>query len=449
VTPALAVLADYAAGLRLNHLPADVVAKARTCLIDTLFGCFLVGRDERPMAALRSVPLDGPRPASTIVGSRHRAAPADAAFVNAISTAASDRSDTHRPTAVHPGLVVVPAALALAETEGLGGAALIEAIVAGYEVMGRLARALVRPELVAVFRPTPLAGATAGAVAAARVLGLPASQIVAAAALNTHTAAGFNEWVHAGTGEHPFHSGFTGRNAVTSALLARAGATAAATVLDGPSGLLAGFGALARADGLTRDLGGDFEIRQVVHKPAPACFFVQAPCQVAERLVRDNGIRPQDIDRVEIRTTATAARYPGCDNAGPMVTQQDAIMSLQFSVASVLMHGRIAEDNWTDYADPSVAALAARSTVVEDALLTGAQPAQGVAVTLTLRNGWVLEERQDDFRSMSPDEVDARFLLHAEPCLGHERATRALAVLRSIEDLPDVRTLTGLLRAGT
>jgi hypothetical protein len=70
-----------------------------------------------------------------------------------------------------------------------------------------------------------------------------------------------------------------------------------------------------------------------------------------------------------------------------------------------------------------------------------------VAVTLTLRNGWVLEERQDDFRSMSPDEVDARFLLHAKPCLGDERATRALAALRSIDDLPDVRQLAGLLAA--
>jgi len=131
-----------------------------------------------------------------------------------------------------------------------------------------------------------------------------------------------------------------------------------------------------------------------------------------------------------------------------MVTQQDAIMSLQFSVASVLTHGRIAEDNWTNYADPAVATLTARSTVVEDALLTGSQPAQGMALTVRLRNGLTLEDRQDDFRSMSPDEVDARFLLHAEPCLGHERATRALTALRSIEHVPDVRQLTELLGAG-
>jgi len=89
-----------------------------------------------------------------------------------------------------------------------------------------------------------------------------------------------------------------------------------------------------------------------------------------------------------------------------------------------------------------------RQFMREDALLTGLQPAQGMALTVRLRNGLTLEDRQDDFRSMSPDEVDARFLLHAEPCLGHERATRALTALRSIEHVPDVRQLTDLLGAG-
>ena len=369
--------------------------------------------------------------------------------MNAVSTAASDRSDTHRPTAVHPGISVVPAALAAAESAGCTGATLLEAIVAGYDVMGRLARAIVRPELVAIVRPTPVVGPTAGAIAASRVRGLTVPQTVAAAALATHTGAGLNEWVHAGTGEHPFHAGFAARNAVTSALLAAHGMTAAPTILEGRSGLLAACGTPDRAAALTRGLGEDFELLHVVHKPAPACYFVQAPCQAAEALVRREPILPDAIARVEITTTATAARYPGCDNAGPIDTLQDAIMSLQFSVASVLVHGRIAAPNWSGFTNRAVAALAARCRVVEDVTLTSASPRQGVGLRVELVDGRTIEHGVEDFRSMTRAEVVERFLDHASPVLGEGRAAQALDLIERLDRAPDIRALTSLLRPAT
>ena len=76
-----------------------------------------------------------------IVGQRQVTGAADAAFVNAVQTAAAETNDTHPSSAVHPGMVVVPAVLAAAETAGCAGGAVIEGVVAGYETMCRVARA--------------------------------------------------------------------------------------------------------------------------------------------------------------------------------------------------------------------------------------------------------------------------------------------------------------------
>ncbi|MBL8698011.1 MAG: MmgE/PrpD family protein [Alphaproteobacteria bacterium] len=444
---ALGELAGFASSLRVRDLPPEIVAKAKTCLIDALFGNFLVSVDPRARAALRAVAADGAEPGATIVGTPHRAHPGDAAFVNAASTAATDRSDTHPATATHPGIMTVPPALALAEQRGRDGASLIVALVAGYETMCRLARAVIRPEIAAIFRPTALVGPTAAAVAAARVLDLPADRIVVAASLATQTASGFNEWAHAGTSEHPFHAAFAVRNAVTATLLAEHGVDSAPTVLDGASGLLAGFGSRANAAVLTRGLGRDWEMASIVHKPAPACFFVQAPCQLAQEIARRPGFDPRDIDRIEIRVTDTAARYPGCDNPGPITAHQGAIMSLQFSVASVLTAGRVVAESWRNYTDPAVNDLAGRSSVVVDGLLTAAYPArQGVRLRLSMRRGAAVEVAQEDFRSMSRDEVVARFLESATPNLGAPRAAATIACIDRLEHLADIRELTSLIR---
>ena len=83
MTPALEAFAEHAVALRVDRLPSAVVEAAKTCLVDALFGCFLVASDDRARAALASTPVDRPGDGGTIVGSRHLAAPVDAAFVNA------------------------------------------------------------------------------------------------------------------------------------------------------------------------------------------------------------------------------------------------------------------------------------------------------------------------------------------------------------------------------
>ncbi|WP_187830290.1 MmgE/PrpD family protein [Siccirubricoccus phaeus] len=443
---ALGQLAAFTAGLTPATLPPAVVEKAKACLLDSLSAAVTFGAHPRARAALAAVPHDAPGHACRILGTPHRAAAADAAFVNGVATAATGRMDTHPAPASHPGTVVVPAVLAAAEQAGSDGFTLIAALVAGYEAMCRLGETLMTPALAETFRPTSLAGPTGAGFGAARALGLTPAQAVNAGSLAAQTSMGLNEWAHAGTNEGAFHSGFAARNGVTAALLGRAGAVAAPSVLEGRSGLLAAFGRREAAAGLTAGLGEGFAILAILHKPAPACVYVQTPVQLAEQLCREDPPALEDIEAVTIHVCHAAATYPGCDNPGPIPTQQAARMSLQYSVASVLAASAIRDGNWSDHPDPRAVALAARSRVVVEDAFTAAFPArQSAAIELRLRGRAPRRAEQADLRSLTWPELERRFLLAAEPVIGRSQALAAVEATRRLETLEAVGALTALL----
>jgi 2-methylcitrate dehydratase PrpD len=432
-------VAAFAVGTSCDRLPAEVVRKAKLCIVDTLSACLTVSEG---CAALKALAPGREGPGS-VFGTSRRAAAESAAFVNAVTAAATIRTDTHPPSASHPGMVVIPAVLALGEERRIDGRAALAGIVAGYEFMIRLGLAVVTPELAAVFRPTGLIGPAGAALGASRALRLDASATARAVALASHQSAGFNEWVHAGTNEHIYHGGFAAQNAITAIRLAMAGAEAAPSILEGRSGLLAGFRALERAAAVTRELGRRFLILDVVHKPVPACIFVQAPAQAATTLLAARSVDPDAIEAIEIRTSHQAIAFPGCDNPGPFADRTSAEQSLQFGVAAVFAAGGVQEALWSQPRHPAVNRLASRCRLapIENEGL-GGQPVQ---LTVRLRDGGSLEAAVPDFRSMDEDAVVERFLATAVPVLGAARAEEAADRVLAFETELDVNAVTALL----
>lgn len=425
---------------RIGALAPETVAKAKLCVLDVLAGACALPGDPRTAAA--GAVANEAAAGAPAIGGRRSLAPADAAFLNAVASATAETNDTHAPTATHPGIVVVPAVLALAAARRLSGAAALEGIVAGYELMGRLARTVITPDIVMIYRSSGLVGPTAAAFAGAVTLRLPDAAIANAAALATHTAGGFNEWANAGTGEHVFQIGFAARNGVLAALLAEAGAVAAPGMLDGEAGLLRALGAEARADRLLDAAEGRDEIHAVVHKPAPACFFVQTPAQVAAAA----GVAAADVETVDVTVTETARTFPGCDNPGPMRTRQDASMSIQFSVAAVIGAGRISHTAWTGYDDPATSRLAARVRLNPDGPAVPDAPGMAPArLRVVLRDGREAHRAAADFASMDEDAVTARFLEAAGTVLGTTQAAEVADRVRRLDTMDDLAALSPLL----
>ena len=293
--------------------------------------------------------------------------------------------------------------------------------------------------------PTGFTGPLAGAAAGSRLLGLSEEACASALALAANTVSGLNQWPHSGGAEMFFHPGFAARNALTAVELAAAGADAAVDALDGEAGLFAAFRPGSPAPDIQLFAGAAPELLEVYNKPVPACNFAQTPCQAALALVREGGLKIDQIRAIRVRASEAAVRYPGCDHAGPFERALQAKMSIQFGVAAALLHGSVEEANYRLLDDPAILRLAGLMTLEADPGFTAAFPAaQGASVEIELADGRVLSQRIADVIPATPEQVRSRFRAAAGAALGEDRAAAIERFTDRLEEADDVGRLPAL-----
>jgi 2-methylcitrate dehydratase PrpD len=439
------LLANMASRLRAAgpRATSAAIVKAKLCLIDYL-ACALAAR-ELPWGrqAIAAAALDGTGSA-TVVGTRQRATPGNAAFANAVLGHALVRDDMHLGSVSHLGTVIFPALLASAST-ATTGRTFLEAALAGYEAGGKLGRLILDVEVAKIFRPTGISGPFAAAAAVARLQGLDDDAFTAALALAANSAAGYNEWAATGGSEMFFHTGFAARNAMTAVALAAGGAFASRSALDGPAGQLAAFGKAA-ASGTPLPFDDDAEIMAVFFKEVPACNFAQTAAQAARDIAVRNAVAANRVTSIEVRVPRAAALYPGCDCSGPFEHVLQAKMSIHYNVAAALASGNFDERNYLPSNNPTIVALAQLVRVVIDEKLTAAFPAhQGASVTVTLSDANQFASHADDVKPASNVLVRERFIAAATASLGSAQAHKLLAFVDALEAQSDASRLSALL----
>ena len=434
-------LVQAARRLAFDELPPEVVAKVKTGLLDML-SCAFEARDlPWGCQAIRMASqASGGR--ATVIGTPWRVAAGEAAFANATLGHGLVREDMHAAAVSHLGVVIFPTLLALAQYQKAAGRDFILAAVSGYEVGASIGRAIMDQEIVRRFRPTGITGPLAGAVAGGRLLGLDEDAAVSALGLAANATGGLNEWPYCGGDEMFFHPGFAARNAVTAVELAKLGARASETALDGRAGLFAGLGKADRLADVAPFSAKPFEILSVYYKPAPACNYAQTACQAALALATQDGIQSGEIAGITVKASAAAVGYPGCDYAGPFERILQAKMSIQYCVAATLARGAIEESNYRLLEDAEVTRLAAITKLETDTAFNAAYPrAQGTEVIVSLRNGQSLRRRLDDVIPATSDQILARF----RSACANSRAIEEL--VDKLEQLDDVGALGALLSA--
>src|SRR5262245_11657665 len=228
-----AALAGFAAALRFEDIPKPVVDRAVDFFVDWA-GSALSGRGQRAIAAIETFaatmgPADG---RSEILVSRKTTSPLFAAMVNAASSHISEQDDVHNGSVFHPAAVVFPPALAVAQHLGASGRNFIAASVAGYEAGIRVGEFLGRSHY-RVFHTTGTAGTIAAAVAAGRLLGLDAAEMLDAIGSAGTQAAGLWEFLRDAAGSKQLHTAKAAADGLTAAFLAREDFTGAKRILEG------------------------------------------------------------------------------------------------------------------------------------------------------------------------------------------------------------------------
>jgi 2-methylcitrate dehydratase PrpD len=382
-------LGAFAAGLKYEDLPAEVVDKAKACLAHGL----TVGAAGRVtgLGDIAEEAIGGGNGPARLLTSGATAPAAQAAFVNAVLFHSRAQEDTHGTA--HLGSIIIPASLAVAEEVEADGQTLLCGIVAGYEIGAALASRYTALSSARGFRASPVYGVFAATAAAGRILGLPADQISAALAFAAAFAGGTLESFAAGTREWHFQNGIASQNGVTAARVGAAGAQGAPSAIESPVGFLAAVcGTTDGADEIPAQLGETWEILNVTFKLYPVCAFNQTPVTIAARLAEAHALAPADIERVRVEMNEYEAGYPGIKFQGPFSTPVQTLMSAPFSVAAALKQRNVAYDDLLRYEDSEILGLVDRITIEAD----GTRPQMTSRLTIETTSGAVHEDAIDD-----------------------------------------------------
>ncbi|MGH6860083.1 MAG: MmgE/PrpD family protein, partial [Phyllobacterium sp.] len=230
-TPVAERLAAFAADAAPS---AAAAAVCRRLLFDSVGLAVAARHTDYVRAVLASAVDEG---GCTAYGHSRRLGLYDAAMVNGTAVHGEDYDDTFEGGPIHTGAIIVSAVLAIAETRGLGGAAVMRGIAVGTELMCRLS--LVTPQALhkAGFHPTAIFGAPAAAAAVGAALGLAAPAIGRALGISGSLASGIIEYLADGSSTKRLHAGAAAQAGIRASLLAEGGFTGPLTVFEGPHGL--------------------------------------------------------------------------------------------------------------------------------------------------------------------------------------------------------------------
>jgi 2-methylcitrate dehydratase PrpD len=433
-------LAEYAASLRYRDLPAEIVERAKDCVVDTVAAAICGSALPWSRIVIGYAERNGPGGRSRILGSGGPAVQAPAAaFANGALAHSFELDSLTRPGAgVHPGASLLPPALAVAQQQGLGGRALIAAIVAGFEVMARIGRATLHTNEQRGFHAPGTTGPFGAAIAAGHLLRLDAGAMANALGIAGSLACGLLEFARAGSGGmvKRLHLGRASESGVLAASLAQGGFAAPHTVLEGPFGFLRVFCGESDPDALTRGLGEEYATMSLALKRYPCHINAHTAVKAVSALQAEHRFSAADIAGVRVLGSERMATLHNIPEPADLMMAQ---YSVPFCVALALVRDPRNPDSFDEAAlnDRRIRTLC-RHVRVEAA---PAQAGAGCTVAVELAGGRRLERREED-GTLPPAELGDKFLRLTERALGDDAA----ALYERLQHLEEEESLEWLGR---
>ena len=340
--------ADFILDTHYDQLKAELVSQAKKLILD-LIGVSLAGYKlmEFPRMMVSYLENLGGTPEATILQTKKKFPAIHAALANASCAHAIDMDDGHRFGALHPGTVIIPAALAGAELSGASTKELIAGVVTGYEIMIRLGSAINPSSLNRGFHATGIIGPFGAAAATARMMKLSREEIIGALGLAGLQGAGLLQVSHdvEGVKVKPINPGKAAMAGLFSCILAQRGAKGPRNIFEGEDGFFKAFTDEVKMDLLTRGLGKEFEICNAYVKFYAACRHVHAPIDAAFNALSKCHLDLSEISKICVETYPTAIRIAGITN---VTTPSAARFSIPFSVALALFKKDAGADRYSE-----------------------------------------------------------------------------------------------------
>lgn len=408
-------LADFLAGLG-GQVTERLLARATDSLVDTL-GCMVFGATQPwTQAAISYALATGGEGSASVASQLAKTTPAMAAFANGSAAHAFELDDVHEEAISHPGAVVVPAALALAEDLRATTRDLQEAIVIGYEAMGRAGIAVgAASHMLKGFHPTSMSGVFGSTAVAGRLLGFDGATLNHAFGVAVSLASGTMEFAASGGMTKRIHGGRAAEAGILAASLVARGFRGASDGLAGKYGFCNVFGVEPQVELLTEALGERWMLDEITIKPYAACSDIHPLIQATVELRDEHQFSVDQIERIEAEASSKAAAQNNLDGTVSVMAAQ---YSAQFNIAVAILADPTDPTTYdaVHIATPEIADLQSRVVSLRAAQQFDATYAKkmGGSVCIYLNNGDVLKrtvhgQKGSMHDPLNQQEVDAKF----------------------------------------
>jgi 2-methylcitrate dehydratase PrpD len=434
-------LAEYLGALNYDDLPISVVQQAKKVILDALacqVACTELENGRRMVQFGKAL---GGIPEASVFGGDYRTSAVNAALVNG-TLGHGDEIDESLEEIGHTSAVIVPSAFACGEKEARSGKDLITAVVAGYDVAGRLANAGLVTSRLTRGLSTALLSAFPGTAAACNILKLDSVRI--------RIAFGFYDMSsEAKHGAKSAMRGFVARDSVTAALLAKMGYDGPKSPFDGSCNVFDTFvGQTYDAAELTKDLGREFPIMETCLKLYSAGHPIHAAADGLLKILSREGISPEDIQSILARQPFVEHRL--VDN------REMPEISIQYCLAVAAFDRKLTWDQYTPErtTDPKVLNLKTRVKSVADPILEERKKttkAHSAEVEVETKDGSRFSERVDyppgdPGNPATQEQVEQKAMHYASSVLGREKAKSLIKAVNDLEALTDLNSLGKVLR---
>lgn len=444
-------LAEIIVETRFENIPDEAIEIAKQVCLDGI-GVIVAGSRE-PLGVgritIEYVKSLGGTLESTVLATGVKTSAPNAAYANGTLCHALDFDNTWMPLN-HPTSPTLPAILALAERENLGGREVLLAIVLAFEVQGRMrvASSGVKSGVVPSFHKPGVSGTIGATTGAGKLLKLDIEQFCMAYGITGSRCSGLT--ANTGTMTKASHSGHAARMGVECALLSSMGFTAHDDIFGAGCFFESFWGPNTYDLSLfLRDFGRPYRMVDpgVGFKKHPSNYFTHRPIDACLELRRKHDFRPEQISRVFVEFP----RFEYVNRPTPK-TGLEGKFSVQYATAIALLDGRVTIDSFSDerrFAQDVTGLLSRVQLSIRDDIPTDFSETW-VNVQVHLDDGRVLEERCDKPRGMwgvplTRNERLDKFRMCMQPAFSTETIEEVIRMVDALPDLDNVRRLTSIL----
>ncbi|MDR0491327.1 MAG: MmgE/PrpD family protein, partial [Oscillospiraceae bacterium] len=447
-------ISEFYKNADISAIPQRVIEHTKNVIADWL-GCGIGGADVDSTRMVKEVFLSEPGDCTVFCG--QKATMERAAFINGSASHALEMDDASYDAGGHPAVVILPAAMAMAEATGASGMDFLLSVIWGYDMMTRVGRGIVPDNSFdRGWHPTAICGIFGATAAVSWLMGLDAMTMANALGIAGGFASGNLECYADGSLTKRLNPANAAMCAVNAARLAATGFTGPKWVFEGKHGFFRSYTDNPKPERMLENLDySEYPVEIASFKPYACCRYNHSPIDSILKIIGDNEIKADDIEKVVIDTCSMAIRAvvePHEIKYNPPNIPA-AQFSLPYTAACAVLFGDVSVSQFTDekLGDQTIRDFAKKVEMVHTGAMDEFLPDIFAAdVCIQTKDGRALSQltkfsKGDPENPMTAQEIKDKYMALATMTVSADRAIEIYDTVMKIDSIQNIKELTKLL----